>query len=176
MKSPKAEVRSSKEGRRPKVEDRNAGASSLASAGAIANGDDFWVWGDALPDEAALREESPPSREAVFDLEERSARFGEEVIRFARKVAKDPVTNRLVEQLVGAGTGIAANDAEARDGVSRKDFKNRVGTSRKESRETMLFLRLIAAAEPGLAEEARRLWREARELNRIFGAIWRRTQ
>jgi four helix bundle protein len=176
MKSPKAEVRSAKEGRRAKAEVRNLGASAYGSATRVPDTKDFWVWGDVLAEGAALREEGLPSPEVVFDLEERSARFAEEVIRFARKVSKDPVTNRLVDQMVGAGASIAANYAEARDGVSRKDFRNRVGTSRKESRETMLFLRLIAAAEPQLAEEARRLWLEARELNRIFGAIWRKTQ
>jgi hypothetical protein len=49
-----------------------------------------------------------------------------------------------------------------------------IGTCRKESKETMLFLQLIAAAEESLAPEARRLWREAKELNLIFGAIWRK--
>jgi four helix bundle protein len=111
----------------------------------------------------------------VFDLEERCARFGEAVIRFAKKVPRGPVTNRLIDQLVGAGTSIAANYAEAKDAVSRKDFMNRVGTSRKESKETMFFLRMIATAVPSLADEARTLWREARELNRIFGSIWRKS-
>jgi four helix bundle protein len=136
---------------------------------------DFWVWGDDEADERALREEAESPGKPVYDLEERAAQFGEAIIRFARKVPRDPVTNRLIDQVVGAATSIAANYAEARDGVSRKDFKNRVGTSRKESRETMLFLRLIASAEPSLADEARKLWCEARELNRIFGAICRKS-
>ncbi len=38
----------------------------------------------------------------------------------------------------------------------------------------MLFLRLIACAEESLASDARTLWREAKELNLIFGAMWRR--
>ncbi len=122
----------------------------------------------------ALREEAQPGNSSVPDLEERVTRFGESIIRFAKKIPRGPGTNRLIDQLVGAGTSIGANYLEARDGVSRKDFKNRVGTSRKESKETMYFLRLVAAAEESLAPEARRLWREARELNRIFGAIWRR--
>jgi hypothetical protein len=53
-------------------------------------------------------------------------------------------------------------------------FKQRIGTSRKESKETMFFLRMVAAAEESLATEARALWREAKELNLIFGAIWRK--
>ena len=38
----------------------------------------------------------------------------------------------------------------------------------------MFFLRMVAAAEESLAAEARIIWREAKELNLIFGAIWRK--
>ena len=34
--------------------------------------------------------------------------------------------------------------------------------------------RLVAKAEPTLTPESRILWREAKELNLIFGAIWRK--
>lgn len=47
-------------------------------------------------------------------------------------------------------------------------------TCRKESKETMFFLRMIACAEPSFSAEARCFWREAKELNLIFGAIWRK--
>jgi four helix bundle protein len=108
------------------------------------------------------------------DLEQRTIAFGEAIIRFAKKIPRHAVTNRLIDQLVGAGTSVGANYLEATDAVSRKDFKNRVGTSRKDSREAMYFLRMIAVAEEALASEARVLWKEARELNLIFGAIWRK--
>jgi four helix bundle protein len=120
-----------------------------------------------------LREEAPPHKPPP-DLEERTARFGEAIIRFAKKIPQGPVTNRLIDQIVGAGTSVGANYSEARDAVSRKDFKNRVGTSRKESKETMFFLRMIAAADERRVSEARILWREAKELNLIFGSIWRK--
>ena len=107
-------------------------------------------------------------------LLERTALFAEAVIRFAKQVPRSPVTNRLIDQLVGASSSVAANYCEADDSVSGKDFKKSIGTCRKESKETMLFLRLIASAEANLAPEARKLWREAKELNLIFGSIWRR--
>jgi hypothetical protein len=44
----------------------------------------------------------------------------------------------------------------------------------RESKESMFFLRMVAAAEPTLAVEARQLWREAKELDFIFGSIWRK--
>jgi four helix bundle protein len=158
--SPKSEVRS------PKSEcGRANGGLPLDEA--------FWAWGDEAKAEMVLREEAPADRPPP-DLEERASRFGEAIVRFARKVPRNPVNNRLIDQLVGAGTSIGANYSEAKDAVSRKDFKNRVGTSRKESKETMFFLRMVAAAEESLADDARRLWREARELNLIFGSIWRK--
>jgi hypothetical protein len=45
---------------------------------------------------------------------------------------------------------------------------------RKEAKETKYFLRMIAAAEPRLAAEARELFREAKELHLIFAAIYRK--
>ena len=112
----------------------------------------------------------------VFDLEERTARFGEAAIRFLKTVPKGPLTNRLIDQLVGASTSVGANYCEADDAVSKKDFKNRIGTCRKESRESMHFLRMIAAAVPEKRLDARELWREAHELNLIFSTIFKNTK
>jgi four helix bundle protein len=116
-----------------------------------------------------------PRNGQAFDLEERTAQFGEAVIHFARAVAKNPVSTPLISQLVRAGTSVGANYCEADDAVSKKDFKNKIGICRKEARETKLWLRLIAAAEPDLKTEARKLWQEAKELHLIFAAIWRKS-
>jgi four helix bundle protein len=131
----------------------------------------FWLGESDLCFE--LREEGDSKR--VFDLEERTAVFGEAIVRFAKKVPHNPVNNRLVDQLVGAGTSVGANYCEADDGVSKSDFRHKIGTCRKESRETKFFLRMIATAEPDLKAEARVLWQEAKELHLIFCAIWRKT-
>lgn len=57
-----------------------------------------------------------------FDLEERTAKFGEAIVRFSGKIPRDPTNNRLIDQLVGCGTSVGANDCEANEGVSKKDF------------------------------------------------------
>jgi four helix bundle protein len=106
-------------------------------------------------------------------LEERTARFGEAVIDFARTIPEGPLTNRIIGQLVGAGTSVGANYCEADDAVSRKEFFLRIGTCRKEARETKHFLRMAVRAIPGLKPAARVLWREARELHLIFAKICR---
>jgi four helix bundle protein len=163
--NPKSEGRNAKEGRGPKAEWE--GSDEFVSQ--------FGGWGTEPPDkEMVLRDGNSGSKPVPQDLGERTARFGEAIIRFARKIPQNPVNNRLITQLVGAGTSIGANYCEADDAVSGKEFKQKIGTSRKESKETMFFLRMVATAEESLAEEARHLWREAKELNLIFGAIWRK--
>jgi len=110
-----------------------------------------------------------------FDLEERTARFGEAVIAFARSVPPDVITRPLISQLVRAATSIGANYCEADDGVSKKDFRNKIGLSHKEARETKHWLRMIASASPQVHQEAKSLWQEAKELHLIFSAIFRKT-
>ena len=108
-----------------------------------------------------------------FDLEERTALFGEAIVSFAKKIPRSPANDRLVGQLVGCGTSIGANYCEANERVSKKDFRNTIGRCVKEAKETKYFLRLIAAAEPRLAEEARALYREAKELHLILASMYR---
>ncbi len=110
--------------------------------------------------------------EKPFDLSERTALFGEAVIAFARRVPIDPVTSRLISQLVGAGTSVGANYCEADEGVSKKDFRNRIGTCKKEAREAKFFIRMIVKAVPPLREEAAPVWQEAKELHLIFSKIF----
>jgi four helix bundle protein len=108
-----------------------------------------------------------------FDLEDRTARFGEAIIRFCKKMPDNSVNCRIISQLVGCGTSVGANYCEADDSVSKKEFLNKIGTCKKEAREAKFFLRMAATAEPVLKEEARNLWREARELHLIFCKIYR---
>jgi len=126
-------------------------------------------WND--PAELIVREK--PSAARVCDLEERTARFGEAVIDFARMIPQDAVTNRITNQLVGVGASVGANYVEADDAVSKKDFLKSIGTCRKEARETKHFLRMSACAVPELKPQARKLWMEASELHLIFSGIWR---
>jgi len=127
----------------------------------------FWDDGAA----SVIREE--PGEKRVYDLEERTARFGEAVIDFAKTIPQSAVTNRIISQLVGAGTSVGANYVEADDAVSKKEFLKCIGTCRKEARKTKHFLRMTVRAAPELKPEARKLWAEARELNLIFSKIWR---
>jgi four helix bundle protein len=114
-----------------------------------------------------------PANKRVYDLEERTALFGEAVIDFAKTSPQSPVTNRIIGQLVGAGTSVGANYVEADDAVSKKEFLKDIGTCRKEARETKHFLRMAVRAVPELKPRARVLWQEAREPHLIFSKICR---
>ena len=129
--------------------------------------DSFWS------DEGTVFVREEPDSTRVYDLEERTARFGEAVIDFARTIPQGPTTSRIITQLVGAGTSVGANYVEADDAVSKKEFLKCIGTCKKEARETKYFLRMAVRAVPELKREARKLWMEARELHLIFSKIWR---
>jgi len=123
---------------------------------------------------AWLAEDARGAERLPFDLEERTALFGEAIIRFLKQIPRGPQNNRLIDQLTGCGTSVGANYCEANEGVSKKDFRNIIGRCRKEAKETKFFLRMIAAAEPELSSEARELFREAKELHLIFASIYRK--
>ena len=137
---------------------RTADGTAVVSAG--------WLLNDG--EDGAARKLHP------FDLEERTARFGERIVRLVKKIPRGPQhpeNNRLVDQLVGAGTSIGANYCEANDCVSRKDFKFTIKRCIKEAKEARFFLRMVATSEPSLSDEARELYREASELTRIFASM-----
>ena len=113
-------------------------------------------------------------KDPKFDLEERTAKFGEEVIKFARKIPKDNVTRDVITQFVNAGTAIGALYCEADDAESKKDFKHKIGICKKEARETKYWLRIIVIACSDLKDGARKLWVEAKELHLIFNTIYRK--
>jgi len=106
-----------------------------------------------------------------YDLEERTAKLGEEVIKLSKQIPQNLTTQRMIPQLVASATSVGANYCEADDAESGKDFKHKIGICKKEAREVKHWLRMIVVAVPELKEKARVLWQEAHELNLIFNAI-----
>jgi len=123
-----------------------------------------------MPNDEARIGVEPPR----FDLEERTGRFGEAVIAFAKKVPVNLVTTPLIPQLVDSGPSVGSNYCEADDAGSKKEFPYRISLCKRESRETKHWLRMIVSAHPELRDDAAKLWIEAKELNLIFAAIFRR--
>lgn len=111
------------------------------------------------------------TNEKKYDLEERTAKFGEKIVYFSKKIPISEVTKPLISQLVRSGTSVGANYCEADSANSKKDFSHKIGTCKREARETKHWLRMLVVAVPDLKEEARSLWQEANELTLIFSAI-----
>lgn len=111
-----------------------------------------------------------------YDLEERTIKFGEDVIDFAKKIPIDYVTKRLIPQLVAAGTSVGANYCEADCAESNRDFIHKMSIVSKEAKESKHFLRMSARAYPECSEKARLLWQEAHELNLICISIIKKSK
>jgi len=110
-----------------------------------------------------------------YDLEERTALFGEKIIEICKKVPKDAVTIPIINQLVRAGTSIGANYCEANGASSKKDFKNKIFICKKEAIETKYWLRMLAKSCEEYTQECRNLWKENQELTLIFSKIAKST-
>lgn len=106
-----------------------------------------------------------------YDLEERTAKFGEKIILFCKTLHENNVVNPLISQIVRSATSVGANYMEANGAVSKKDFKNKVFICKKELQETKHWLRMLAVTNPERKDEVRQLWREAQELTLIFQKI-----
>ena len=106
-----------------------------------------------------------------YDLEERTAVFGENVIVFCKSIPKNEITRPLINQLLISSTSVGANYMEAIDGSSKRDFRNKIRICGKESRESKHWFRMISKAELSTKDRSRELWKEAHELNLIFRKI-----
>lgn len=124
---------------------------------------------------AQMSKEGQSSKaKSEYNLEERTAIFGEKLIEFLRTLPKDVINGRLVSQLVRSGTSVGANYMEADAAESKKDFRHKIGICCKEAKETKHWLRMLVKANPEKLDECRKLWREAQELTLIFSAIYKK--
>jgi len=105
-----------------------------------------------------------------YDLIERTAVFGENIIDFLKVLEKNEITRPLINQCVRSTTSIGANYMEADGAESKKDFIHKIGICKKEAKETMHWMRMIARATTK-ENECRVFWKEAQELTFIFATI-----
>ena len=106
-----------------------------------------------------------------FDLEERTAVFGENVIKLLKNIPKDLINKPIISQLVRSATSVGANYMEANGASSKKDFRNKIHICQKEAKETKHWLRMLAVCSPKVKNEIRNLWSECQKLTLIFGKI-----
>jgi len=106
-----------------------------------------------------------------YDLEERTAKFGENIIALCKHLPKDSIMLPLISQLIRSGTSIGANYSEANGASSKKDFRNKIFICKKEAIETKYWLRMLGNVNELNKEECRILWKEVQELTLIFSKI-----
>jgi four helix bundle protein len=111
------------------------------------------------------------SNDKIYDLEERTAKFGENIIEFAKTLERNEINRPLISQVVRSGTSIGANYMEADGAESRKDLQHKIALCKKESKETKHWLKMIAKANSNKDTECQRLFQEAQELTLIFSSI-----
>jgi four helix bundle protein len=106
-----------------------------------------------------------------YDLEERTAKFGENIISFVKTLNDSPINRPLISQIVRSVTSIGANYMEADGAESKKDFNHKIAICKKESKETKHWLRMVAIANPENKTKCQDFWQEAQELTLIFSSI-----
>ena len=120
---------------------------------------------------AKMPNEDQNQKPKVYDLEERTAKFAENVIILVIKLTNDPVNRPIINQLIRSSGSIGANYMEADAAESKKDFRHKIAICKKEAKETRHWLRLLSTANPECLQGCRKLWQEAQELLLIFSAI-----
>lgn len=106
-----------------------------------------------------------------YDLEERTKKFGKDVIRFLMKIKKHKLNDNIISQLARSATSVGANYREANGASSKKDFKNKIFICRKEIQETEYWIEMLGESNPEEKEKLKEFWKEAHELTLIFNKI-----
>jgi four helix bundle protein len=106
-----------------------------------------------------------------YNLEERTAKFGEDVIGLCKSIKINIYNEPAIKQILRSATSVGANYCEANNASSRKDFKNKIFICKKEIQETKHWLRMLAKCNEDEKENIRNVWKEAQELTLIFQKI-----
>lgn len=113
--------------------------------------------------------EQPPK---VYDLEERTAVYAENIRDYCLKLPKNAANQEYIPQLLRAGSSPGANYIEANESIGDKDFNMKIKMCRREAKESSYWLRLTVLGDSQQMEtEQLRLRQEAKELVLIFTAI-----
>ena len=107
-------------------------------------------------------------------IQDRSYEFACRVIRLVDYIGRRSLVMRTIaRQVLRSATSVGANLEEAEAGQSKADFIAKSRIALKEARETLYWLRLIAATEIIKATRLAPLIQESRELVAILTSIVR---
>lgn len=103
-------------------------------------------------------------------LKRRVERFAVAIVRVCKTIPKGPDTNRLIDQLLGAGTAVAAHYRAACRAGTRAAFIAKLDQALEEADEAQFWLATLARAGTLLAIEVEPLLKEADEFIAILVA------
>jgi four helix bundle protein len=104
------------------------------------------------------------------ELKQRTKAFALRVIKVASTVSKDFVGRRLGDQLLRAGTSVAANYRAACRARSLADFVNKLGVAEEEADESAFWMELLIESGLVAAKRLEKLLDEANQLTAIIVA------
>lgn len=108
----------------------------------------------------------------MTDIRQRAFNFALRIIKLCQQLEEEPgVARTLGWQLLRSGTSIGANLEEAQAGQGKLDFISKNAIALKEARETIYWLRLLAASRIISEKRLLDLQKEAEEMARIIGSI-----
>ena len=109
------------------------------------------------------------NKEFGKQLESRTRRFANRIIRLSASLPNSPESKVVRNQITKSGTSIGANYREANRARSNADFKNKICES--EASETVYWLEIIADFDWIAAQQVKEIIKEANELLAIFTSI-----
>lgn len=115
------------------------------------------------------------SEKKVFDIRERTFKFGVEIINVVNSLSKTTAGFAVGNQIVRSGTSVGANVEEAQNSSSRKEFIHGLTIALKEARETEYWLKIIK--ETGLTSlNLERILVEIIEIIKILTTIVKKSK
>jgi len=114
---------------------------------------------------------------AERDLRRRTFSFACGVVALCRQLSQAPgIDRQLAGQLLRSGTSVGANLEEASAAHSRREFACKLSLVLREARETLFWLRLVAADHRPDLCDLQKLTTEANELVAIFSVAVRKAK
>jgi len=117
------------------------------------------------------------TRYKKYDLEERTEKFSLRVRDFCGKLKRDVINLEYIRQLTRAAGSVPGNYIEANESLGDQDKKMHIKICRKEAKESKLWLKhVLTHGDENLEWERLELIQKSRELENIFGSIYRKLE
>jgi four helix bundle protein len=104
-------------------------------------------------------------------IKEKSFSFAIRIVKLYQYLCNEKKEFVLAKQLLRCGTSVGANIEESIGGQSDKDFLSKISISYKEARETIYWIKLLAATDYINDIQAQSMLADAEELCKILGKI-----